>query len=489
MHCFLWVYYVTFLITKKHIVLNFIPKYISNRSIGLYFISLIIVSGVFLSYAMYWYWILFGVVSILFFTYFSGHLTRIWSRLSPKKFSNKIFWTAFLIRVIYVIFSYYFFIEMTGAPFEFAAGDSMGYHYEGVWIVDLIRAGIFGDVYPLYIQGKNAYSDMGYPLFLGLQYLLTNKNILIARIIKALLSAFMCVIVYKISVQNFGEAVARIAAIFILLMPNLIMYCGMHLKETEMIFIMMAYIERTDYLLRSKKFSFLNITVVLLLIGLLFLFRTVLGIVAIFALVTALLFSAQHLVKRGKRWIIGLWVVIAIAYFAGGTIALEVENLWQQKDTNQQIRLEDRAKKGNVLAKYAGASIFAPLIFTLPFPTMVETPNQETFRMLHGGVFVKNVLSFFTILALYLLLIRKKWRENVFIIAFLIAYLGILTVSAFAHSERFHLPAVPLELIFAAFGITQLNKKYKSWFNAWTVLLFFIIIIWSWFKLKGRGYV
>ena len=32
---------------------------------------------------------------------------------------------------------------------------------------------------------------------------------------------------------------------------------------------------------------------------------------------------------------------------------------------------------GNAFAKYAGTAVFAPLIFTIPFPTMVNTPYQE----------------------------------------------------------------------------------------------------------------
>ena len=466
---------------------SFFPKHIANTSIALYFIVLIMVSGLFISHAMQLQWMLFGMVSVVVFFYYSRNLSRKWLYQSVKSFAKKLFVTALLIRLVYVVFSYFYFMQANGHPFEFAAGDSMGYHGEGTWIVDLIRYGVFWEVYPVYIQEKGAVSDMGYPLFLGLQYLVTDKSIIIARIIKALLSAYMCVLVYKMAVRNFGEAIGRMAGIFILLMPNLIMYCGMHLKETEMIFVMMAYAERTDYLLRSRKITVGTIALPLVLVGLLFLFRTVLGIAALFALLTALLFSAQHVVKRGKRWIIAFWVGLTLAFFAGGTIAMEIETLWEEKDSNQQVRLEDRARKGNTFAKYAGASVFGPMIFTLPFPTMVETPNQETFRMLHGGVFVKNILSFFTIFALFILIARKRWRENVFLLTFLLAYLGILTVSAFAHSERFHLPAVPLELIFAAFGVSQLTKKYRPWFSVWTVIIFVAVIGWSWFKLKGRG--
>lgn len=465
----------------------FFPKHIANTSIALYFIVLIMVFGLFINHAMQLQFMLFGMLSVIVFFYYSRILSRKWLFKSVKSFSKQLFVSALLIRLVYVLFSYFYFIQVNGNPFEYAAGDSMGYHAEGEWIVDLVRAGVFWNVYPIYIDGKGAVSDMGYPLFLSIQYLLTDKSIFVARIIKALLSAFTCVFAYKLAARNFGEAVGRMAGIFMLLMPNLIMYCGMHLKETEMIFVFIAYAERTDFLLRSKKMNFTNIALPILLVGLLFLFRTVIGIAALFALATALLFSAQHVVKKGKRWIIAFWVGLTIAFFAGGTIAMEIETLWELKDTNQQVRLEDRARKGNALAKYGSAAVFAPMIFTIPFPTMVETPNQETFRMLHGGVFVKNIMSFFTLFALFILFVKKKWRENVFLIALLLAYLAILALSAFAHSERFHLPAVPLELILAAFGVSQLSKKYQGVLNFWYVVIFVAVIGWSFFKLKGRG--
>lgn len=173
----------------------------------------------------------------------------------------------------------------------------------------------------------------------------------------------------------------------------------------------------------------------------------------------------------------------------GGKIFTESQRYWERRNENQELGLYQKTARGNQMAKYAGAVVFAPMIFTIPFPTMVETEGQETFRMLHGGNFVKNILSFFTIGAIIMLLWKKRWRAHTLIGAFLIAYLAILTFSAFAQSERFHMPALPLELIFAACGISMMTNNYKKYFNAWLVLMFVANIAWAWFKLKGRGLV
>ena len=111
--------------------------------------------------------------------------------------------------------------------------------------------------------------------------------------IKALLGAFAAVLIYRVASRNFGEETGRIAGIFYMLMPNLIYYTGSHLKETEMVFLVVAFIERADYVIRSKNYNFINIASPVLLAGLLFMFRTVLGATALFAFMTTILLSGN----------------------------------------------------------------------------------------------------------------------------------------------------------------------------------------------------
>ena len=144
-------------------------------------------------------------------------------------------------------------------------------------------------------------------------------------------------------------------------------------------------------------------------------------------------------------------------------------------------------KGGNEFAKYAGAAVFAPLIFTIPFPTMVHIDDQENQLMVNGNNYVKNVLSFFVILSVFLIIKNKQLRQNPFILSFLVSYLGILALSHFAQSERFHLPAMPIYVIFAAYGISLIKPKYKQYFTWWLAFLVVVIIGWNWFKLAGRG--
>ena len=131
--------------------------------------------------------------------------------------------------------------------------------------------------------------------------------------------------------------------------------------------------------------------------------------------------------------------------------------------------------------------MFAPLIFTIPFPTMVNVPYQENQMMLNGGNFIKNIMSGFTIFAVFLLVFRKQWREHVLILALMCGYLVVLVFSNFAQAERFHFPVLALELMFAAYGITQVTVRQKRWFSFWLIGLVLANLVWAWVKLAGRG--
>ena len=255
-------------------MLNTFPKYFTSKAISVYIGVLILSNIVFFKHFLSPIWWAFGLVEVLTFFLYSSQLTRKWAHISEKRFLKKLFQTALTIRIIWMIFSYIFYTVMTGKPFEYESADAFGYHNEGIWIADLIQS---GHLNVWFEKMKNRPSDSGYTFFLGWQYLITGKSILVERLIKCLLGAYTCILIYKLSKRNFGDVVARMAAIFCMLMPNLILYCGLHTKEIEMVFITVACIERADWMFRDKQFSFSEIAPPMILAGSLFFFRTVLG--------------------------------------------------------------------------------------------------------------------------------------------------------------------------------------------------------------------
>ena len=278
-------------------MLHYFPKYFTTKAIALYIIVLMIIPVAFSGYGMSWLWILFGVVEVTSFFYFTNILTKRWAEYSERTFLRQLFITAFVIRVVWVVFSYFFYISMTGKMFEFEAADSIFYHESGLLGASSMRNGTFNIVE--FMSGVEL-SDRGYPFYLSLIYYITGDSIIVTRLIKALIGAFTCILIYRLTKRIFDNpAIARIAGILCMLMPNLIYYCGLHLKEIEMTFLIILFLERTDYVIRSQRYNFINISLPILAASLLFFFRTVIGVTAIFSFFTALAFSSSQHIRVG----------------------------------------------------------------------------------------------------------------------------------------------------------------------------------------------
>jgi hypothetical protein len=83
-------------------------KYMYKRSVLLYAILLVVVSAVFFSHILPVIWMVFGI-TVVFLSFSSMYqLIRRWFHLPEKAFRKRVFWTAFWVRVAYVLFSYVF---------------------------------------------------------------------------------------------------------------------------------------------------------------------------------------------------------------------------------------------------------------------------------------------------------------------------------------------------------------------------------------------
>lgn len=484
-----------------------LPKWISNKAISVYIVALAIVTGMYFSHSMPWYFMLSGVGSVLVFFNYGKQLIRQWSvdRVrSEKLFEKNVFRTAFLLRVAWVLLIYFVFQYSYGDAFGFENADAMFYDELGKFSAERFKVGDFlikEDIERW--GGRIDISDMGYGYYVGLIYVLTNNSILIARLVKCLLSALTVVLMYRLAKRNFGEEVGRLATIFVMLWPNFWYYCGTHLKETEMIFLAVLFVEQTDDMLRSHNFSMWKIAPILLISSVLFTFRTPLAMVTVLCLLFSVVMSSTRVVGWGKRIVIGVLAAGLIGVTMGNVIQENAQKLLSQVQSGQQqsnMEWRTRRNNGNAFAKYASKTVFAPLIFTIPFPSMVRPfDGQNQQQLLNGGNYIKNILSFFTILVLFMLLFSGRWRNHLVPLSYMLGYLVVLAMSTFAQSERFHQPAMPMELMFAAYGIQQAlqgvpivpgigsRTKYRQWFTYWMYFMFVVCIAWNWFKMAGRG--
>ena len=449
-----------------------------------YAITLALVSALFIKHALPLKFVLFGAVSVVvFFTYVS-QLTVRWRDYPEHLFQRRIFIIALIIRLVYVVFIYYFYISETGEPHAYHKGD------EGLYQEMAELWGYYGfEEFRSTMQAFMDLSDSGYCYWLGFLYSLFGTHVLVGRVVKCFIDAFTCVLLYNLGKRNFGDAAGRITAIFYMLMPNAWFYCGVTLKEIEMGFLVILFAERADSALHSTKLKLQDFIIPLLCIGAMLTIRTAMAAVMTAALGAALVFGSQKQLQLWQKIVLisifGVWMLSTI----GVELLQESSELWQGRNENQAIGYQYRSERenGNTFAKYASASVLAPFIFTIPFSSMVSVLNQENQMMLHGGNFIKNILSGLTIFALFLLLKRGDWRKHVLPIALMCGYLVVLVFSNFAHSERFHFPVLALELMFAAYGVTLVTNKHKRIYMIWMVIICVANIVWAWIKLAGRG--
>ena len=487
---------------KKEVMMmgkRLFPNWLSLYPMVAYVAALMVVTVMYSSFSMSWYYMLSGLIAVSVFFLYGKTLVRQTTELvirKEKNFEKRIFIISLALRIAWTLLIYWIFMENYGDAFGFENMDAVLYDELGKFVAKMIECGDFHfyDSISKY-SGNSNIDDMGYGIYLGFVYLLTGNSILVVRLIKCVLSAMTVLLIYRLAQRNFGEQTARVAAIFVALWPNFWYYCGTHLKETEMVFLAVLFVEQADQMLRSRQFTAWKVIPILLIAAAIFTFRTPLGLVALLALVFSIVMSSSQVVSWGKRIIVGFLAVALIGVIAGNRIQERTHRLVVLVQSNQQQKsMEWRAERahGNAFAKYAGAAVFAPMIFSIPFPTLAQPYEGQKLQQLNnGGNFIKNIISCFTILALIMLLISGKWRDHMLPLSFMLGYVLVLVMSQFAQSERFHHPAMPFEFMFAAYGlsIAVTKSKYKRWFMYWCVLMFVAAVAWNWFKLKGRGMI
>lgn len=474
-----------------------IPDWVTGRCI------------VFFLVAMFLCWAAFGRVPALdlvivscisVFMFFIGgaSMSRSWSHAKEKQFVSNLFVSGFVIRLIWVLYCYLIF-----NPDHY--GTPIGDQADVEWYMPFAK-----DI-ALWLSGNSqlslsdviadniaAIDDTGYPMWLAIGYVLWGEwsDVLMPLLVKCIIGAYCSICIYHIAKRHFGEGAARMAAIFICVNPNMIYWCGSMFKEAEMVFLVCLAVDNFDRVLSAgQRFTFKNLLPGMLAATALMFFRTALGLVVFLAFFAHVVMASQRVMSMGKKILAGLLVALVLAVSMGDRIRMQSQELLNTaRSGSQQTNMEWRGeqKGGNSFAKYAGAAVFAPLIFTIPFPTYnVANEGQIIQVLLGGGSYIKNILSFFVIIVMLMMLISGEWRRHVFIIAYTLGYLMVLVMSNFAQSGRFHMPVMPMLMLFAAYGlqITKTNVRLRRWFPMALVIEVVVCVAWNWFKLKGRGMI
>ena len=467
---------------------NKLLRHISTIGVGLYLLALIVISVAFREHALQYKWILWGIGEVLFFFVLTTLFYPRWKNDDPKHFWRKVFWTALAIRVVYAFVMCYYYFWETGIAFEYNAGDSRWYHDMGVYLSRCARGGNISYIFKYLNFYTTGYSDHGYVLWLTLVYTIFGRSWLVPRLFKALMSAYLCITVWKLGSRTLGERTGRLAAVMCVFTPILIQLCGVHTKEMEMIFLSILALERMDYLIRSKKYTLWNILFPILLTALNFGFRTIIGMCLIFAFLVFIVLSSKDLVSKKGKIITLAAVAVVFLFFLFSPIGREMKIIYRLNFSEVNYQSEKYESLGMKHSKLAQNWVLAPGAFVLPLAPMVEEAPDHN-KMIHGSTYVTNFIAFFAMLAFVIAFRQKKWRDFSLIGTYELSYLAIIMFSFTANSERFHEPAVPLIMLFAAYAMTHLRRKELKIFYVYCGVLFVALVVWNWLKLSARGLV
>lgn len=462
-------------------------RYISIYGVGVYLLALLVISVVFRDHAMELEWVLWGIGEVLFFFVFTTIFYPRWKNDKPKVFCHKVFWIALAIRLLYVVFSYYYFYNHAGGPFE-GSGDEVGYYTRSALLSKYIRKGDFGFVFDFLKGYSLGFSDHGYLIWLTFIHTIFGRKVWVARIFKVLMSAYLCIVVHRLSSRTFGERTGRLAAVMCVFMPLFIQLTGSHIKEMEMIFLSILALERMDYLIRSKKYTLWNILFPILLIGMSFGFRTVIGMCLIFAFLVFVILSPNHLVNRKGKIVALSTTLVVFLVFLFTVIGSEMKIVYMLNFSGTDYLARKYESLGLKYSELSKSKYLFPGAFVLPLSPMVDVAPDHN-KMFHGTIFIKNFLAFFAMLSIVIAIRQKKCRDFSLIGAYELSYLAIVMFTFTSNSERYHQPAVPLILVMAAYAMTHLRRKDLTLFYIYCGLLFVALFAWNWIKLAARGMV
>lgn len=474
-----------------------IPNWLTRKSIVFFFISMLVCWAAFGFVPDFALWFVAAISVVLFF-YGGQAMSKSFGKKKEGVFVRNVFIVGFIIRIFWILYCYFVF---NPEHYGNAYGETADVDWYLPFAKDIAQCLLGNSKFSLtevIDDYRAAVDDVGYPMWLGIIYFVigSENDVFIPLVLKCVFGAYCAVCVYRVAKRHFGVGTARTAAIFVCLNPNMIYWCGSMFKEAEMVLLCCLAIENFDRVLTSgRQFSYKNLFPGMLTTVALMFFRSAIAIIIFLAVFTHIVMATKRVMSIGKKIIAGVLVFAVVFVSLGDRIQSQSRELAERAQSeNQNKNMEWRGTRegGNSFAKYAGAAVFAPLIFTIPFPTYNQANERQLLQVqLSGGSYIKNIFSFFVIIVLLMMLISGEWRQHVFIMAYTLGYYMVLVMSNFAQSGRFHMPVWPMLMLFAAYGIqiAKTNKKLKNWFPIILVIEVLFCLAWNWFKLAGRGMI
>lgn len=461
----------------------------TNTNLGILFSTAILLFHiiVFPNYIMPLPILLIGLAIILFFYTALRGYTILWQH--TKGIKMKLFFHSLLYRILGVLGMYFitFNYDPNSLPFELSAADSWNYHYSGVIVADAIRDN--KNIFTALSYFWKSESDYGFSIIIGGLYSVFGKIPYVIKLFNAIIGSYTVVRIYQITKIVYQEEQAKIAGILAMIMPPLLWFGGMFLKETFLIFLLVNATYFAMKITQSLKYRPLYIAIILFHFGLIFYFRVVLAPILLAAI---LLQTAFFKLKRRSDYLFSF--LIAAGIIIGSLYVMKilhmdvyVEEALAASSDQFGNELEGASKSRGV--NYA-AALVAPLLIAgailTPFPSVLDFDISQLAIYAHfQNEIIRNGMYFFVFFGL-IRAIRLKQRKTILVGSLAIIYIMVLAASGISHQDRFQIISLPFLIVFMADGVVSKYKQQQKHWTLYLILISVIILMWNVFKLSIR---
>lgn len=219
-----------------------------------------------------WIFVSLSIFVVFLFTLLISLLLSRFLPKSDRSFILRIIFIAFLLRMVFVIFYYSFFLTQ-GNP-DILGPDGEVYSARGWYISRLL---LEENPYKMPDSGEFVFSDHAnvveyyrYELppfgiyqagintyFIGILYAIFGYSPLIMKLINSALSVFTGVITYLITKEIFNSKIGKISMALLIFLPSIFIFSITTLKDTVVVFLLTAIIWLMMKFQKSKNFLWL----------------------------------------------------------------------------------------------------------------------------------------------------------------------------------------------------------------------------------------
>ncbi len=433
--------------------------------------------------------ILLGGMGVIFLFYTSlFYYSKHWKTV--LNFKTKLFLHSVFYRILGVVALYLLTLNFDpdSLPFEISAIDSVNYHISGQLVVDALEKG--NSITKVLAGFWKGPSDFGFSILIGFLYYIFGEYPIIIKFFNILIGSLVAIRIYQITQYIFDEKRARLAGILTMLMPPLLWFGAMLLKETFLIFIIVNVGYFVIKLIHTPRFKLLILGLIVVQIPITLYFRTFIAPLLLICILLQLIF----LRTRKKNYRIAS-IIISIGLVYGSYIVVEQLGMKESVDTIIAASQNQFDNELTHSAQSRGISyttaIVAPLLIAgaivTPFPSLLDFEEVQLGIYAHFfNEIIRNSLYFFVFLGL-LRIVKQRNKGTIFVASFAIGYILILAISGISFQDRFQILALPFLIVFMADGMAVEHPKKTIRWKIYLGFIFLAILMWNLFKLSNRG--